>query len=121
MAPRKSAHDVSEQRLKIFVPAGRHADLDFVQRGSAIVGEINSAGLALVDYEGDVARAVAGGRTMSFTDKLRLATARHVPRMPTVARFYDLDAASLRLVGTCDHNGRIIGITDQDALDAWLA
>lgn len=107
--------------LKIFVPAGPHADLDFVQHGSAMVGDTNSAGLALVDYEGDVEAAHRSVSDMGFEDKLRLAAARHVLRSPTVARFYDIPASALIEVGTCDHNGRSVVISDRDPRDAWTA
>lgn len=120
--------------LTIYVPASE--DALGIRPGSGIVGSPVEVPPALqpvivladeparlrVDYEGNLHNAV---NIVTWEDRLKHAAGRHVWNdgrgYPTVARMW-VEADKLHAVGSYDTNTwRVVEITDQAAVDAWVA
>lgn len=103
--------------LAVYVPAD--AEALFIAKGSAIVskGEPDATGRVVVYFEGNLYGAENLKR---FDERLLCASGRAASLYPTAA-IASFDARQLKRVGTYDYTSGRFDVTDQIALDAWLA
>jgi hypothetical protein len=103
-------------RLTVYVP--KLAALPTIQPGAGIVGSqaIDQPGKLLIDYED----THPDRQHTRFADRVLRAAERHRTGDPTGSRLL-VDPDDLLVVGTFDPASGMVGVSNSEALEAWLA
>jgi hypothetical protein len=112
--PRRPPEVEGATGVAVYVPASGR--LDFIDRGSGIVGTAAAAGQVLIDYESN---RIGASNLVTYADLVANASSRQAHRAPTSARA-QVDAAELHLVGWFDPEVGVVTVEDGPALAAWL-
>lgn len=102
--------------LTIFIPSDERSETAMILDGSAIVGRTNAAGMAMIDYEGNV---FARPELANFMSRLKMAASRHIVGLPSRARLYAVPRDELIPVGAIDAESGHYRITNAAALAGW--